>query len=255
MWSAYTVAKVSALIMPFFFIANWLFNASLAMTSVASNTIISSTSGIWTLFVAVYVGVDRFSLTKLLAVCFSFGGMVLVGLSDSSDPGSPDASVADALVGDLLALISACTYASYAILMKRMIPDERRVSVFMFFGFLGLFSLLLMWPVFVILDLSGVEPFEWPPLAVLPALLFNALVGTVVSDLFWLAAVLLTSPLVTTLGTSLSVPVAMVLDYFLRGDRYPAGYSVGAGCVVVGFLLVNLDGYLKIPFNDKLSCT
>ncbi|MDP2436780.1 MAG: DMT family transporter, partial [archaeon] len=256
MWSAYTVAKISAMIMPFFFIANWLFNESLVWTSVASNTILSSTSGIWTLIISASIGVDLFSLPKIVAVSLSFCGSAMVALSDSGSSSQQRAdrgSTSDAVVGDVLALLSACVYALYAILMKRLLPDETKVSLFMFFGFLGFFSLVLMWPLFIILDLAGIEEFELPPAAVIPALLLNAFVGTVISDMFWLASVLLTSPLITTLGTGLSIPVAMIFDYTIHGSTYSLSYSLGACLVIVGFLLVNLDEYFLSPLLRKLS--
>lgn len=248
LWHGYQVAKIGVLIMPFFFIANWLFNASLSMTSVASNTILSSTSGIFTLFMGVLFRVDTFSLTKLIAVSVAFGGVVLVALSDSTSDTSQDS-----LMGDLLSLLSACTYASYALLMKKLIPDEHRVSLFMFFGFLGLSSLLLMWPLFPLLDVTSVEEFGWPTSTVWGFLMLNAFVGTVLSDVLWLASLLFTSPLVTTLGMTLSIPVAMVFDSLLWGDTYNSMYISGAILVLLGFILLNLDTPVLSPLFRKLS--
>ena len=49
---------------------------------------------------------------------------------------------------------------------------------------------------------------------------------------------LLTSPLIATCGLSLTIPVAMLADFFLRDATFGAVYLAGSGCVTVGFALV-----------------
>ena len=48
LWSHVRTFRVSMVIFPLFFIANFSYNVSLAHTSVTSNTIISTTSSLWT---------------------------------------------------------------------------------------------------------------------------------------------------------------------------------------------------------------
>jgi solute carrier family 35 protein F5 len=110
----------------------------------------------------------------------SFTGVLLVSLSDAShsknppsqtppDPSSttiPPISVfehvSQPLLGDVLALISALFYALYVILLKVRIKNEERIDMQLFFGFVGLFNVLVCWPMGVILHLTGAEPFELP---------------------------------------------------------------------------------------------
>lgn len=66
------------------------------------------------------------------------------------------------ILGDTLALISALFYALYVILLKVRIRSESRVDMQLFFGFVGLFSVLLCWPVGLVLHLTGGEIFELP---------------------------------------------------------------------------------------------
>lgn len=47
-WSHIRTFKVAMVVFPLFFIANFSYNVSLAHTSVTSNTIISTTSSLWT---------------------------------------------------------------------------------------------------------------------------------------------------------------------------------------------------------------
>ncbi|KAG5462724.1 MAG: hypothetical protein BJ554DRAFT_3840, partial [Olpidium bornovanus] len=64
----------------------------------------------------------------------------------------------------------------------------------------------MLWPGFLALHYAGVEPFEIPSSGHFWMLiLLNAILGTFLSDYAWLWGVLLTGPLVVTLGISLTV--------------------------------------------------
>lgn len=67
-----------------------------------------------------------------------------------------------AMLGDALALISALFGAVCVILLKVGIKDESRVDMQLFFGLVGLFNLLFLWPIGLILHLTGAEKFGLP---------------------------------------------------------------------------------------------
>lgn len=46
--------------------------------------------------------------------------------------------------------------------MKKQVGDESRVNMQLFFGLVGLFNLVLLWPGFVVLHVTGIERFEMP---------------------------------------------------------------------------------------------
>lgn len=66
------------------------------------------------------------------------------------------------IIGDSLSLLSALFYALYVTLLKVRIRNESRIDMQLFFGFVGLFNILVTWPIGVVLHLTGVEPFELP---------------------------------------------------------------------------------------------
>lgn len=92
----------------------------------------------------------------------SFAGCVLVSLSDSRGIELLTDASSWPLFGDVIALLSALFYALYVILLKVRIKDESRIDMQFFFGFVGLFNILALWPVGVILHFTGIEPFELP---------------------------------------------------------------------------------------------
>ncbi|CAJ0949234.1 unnamed protein product, partial [Ranitomeya imitator] len=88
------VAKISFFFCFVWFLANYSYQEALSDTRVAIVNIISSTSGLFTLILASIFpsnSGDRFTLSKLLAVILSIGGVVLVSLSGSGSSRDKDA--------------------------------------------------------------------------------------------------------------------------------------------------------------------
>lgn len=162
-------ARLSLEFCMLWFLANYFVAACLEFTTVASSTILTSTSSIFTLLLGCAFGVEIFTLRKLLGVLASLLGVVLISSVDlfgDNDDGRglfPHKSARQVAVGDAMALLSAVLYGLYAVLMKERIGDERRISMPVFFGLVGLFNVILLWPGFLILHYTGVETFELPP--------------------------------------------------------------------------------------------
>ncbi|KAG5486178.1 hypothetical protein LSCM1_07297 [Leishmania martiniquensis] len=220
---------------PFWFLANYLFNLSLSITSVASNTILSSTSSIWTLFLSYVLLRQRVGAHRLVAVALSVSGTIMVGLSDKGAAGGRST-----LGGNIAALLSAFFYATYTSVLKFHLPDDERFAMGMVFGAVGVLNVILLWPGLVLLSVTGAEPFVWPSWKQFWPLLMNSLIGTNLSDVLWARSVVLTSPVVATLGLSLTTPLAMVVDAVSKDAHFSGVYVAGAILVMAGFLLANL---------------
>ena len=92
----------------------------------------------------------------------------MVSLSDSSsstseteNPRSTD-FWSESIFGDGLALLSALFYALYVTLLKVKIKEESRIDMQLFFGFVGLFNVVMLWPLAVLLHFSGAETLALP---------------------------------------------------------------------------------------------
>ncbi|CEJ58599.1 hypothetical protein PMG11_07251 [Penicillium brasilianum] len=245
-------AKLSLEFCLLWFVANYFAMACLQFTTVGSTTILTSTSGVWTLVFGAMIGVERFTLRKFLGVVASLIGIILISRVDLSKPDAGDATSADnggssfphktpteIAIGDAMAAFSSVLYGVYTIVMKKQVGDESRVNMPLFFGLVGFFNLVLLWPGFFILHWTGVETFALPDTQrVWTIILVNSL-SSFISDIAWAYAMLLTTPLVVTVGLSLTIPLSLVGQMFLQSQYASPVYWLGAAIVFLSFMVVN----------------
>jgi solute carrier family 35, member F5 len=239
---AYNAAQVRSIafsLAPIYFIANYTFNAGLISTSVASSSTISMLSVIYGLALGALTGVERFSLTKLVAACLTVVGVAIISWYDTTNSGI------DSLYGDAISVLSAFLFGLYATQLKKHMPDEAVASMAMLFGFMGGLIAVAGWPIFFILHWTGAEKFQIPSGRVTGLLALDALVGSVLSDYLWARAITLTTPVIATLALSLSLPLSVGVDYFVRGRHFSWAYFVGVVIVLTGFVAANLDEALS----------
>lgn len=243
-----TIQETAKLALEFcmlWFLANYFAAACLEYTTVASSTILASTSSIWTLLCGSFLRVERFTLRKFIGVCASLAGVALIstidvsGETDENRGSFPHKTPRELAIGDVMAFVSAALYGFYTVFMKKRIGDESRVNMPLFFGLVGLSNVLLLWPGFIILHLTGIETFELPPTGrILTIVLVNS-ASSLVSDFSWAYAMLLTSPLIVTVGLSLTIPLSLVGQMVLDAQYASALYWLGAVIMVLSFLFIN----------------
>lgn len=115
------------------------------------------------------MGVETFSLKKLVGVLGTLTGVVLtstVDLSGETDKNRglfPHKSKRQIAIGDTLAFASAVMYAIYTTVLKKKVGSDFRVNMPLFFGFVGLFNIVALLPGLIIFHVAGLERFELPP--------------------------------------------------------------------------------------------
>jgi len=144
------------------------------------------------------------------------------------------------IFGDTLALLSAMFYALYVILLKARIHTESRIDMQVFFGFVGLFNVLACWPIGVILHLAGWETLELPETRNAWAAIFINMAITFSSDYIYVLAMLKTTPLVSTVALSLTIPFAVLGDFLLKKPTERQAL-LGALLVLFSFAAIGIE--------------
>ncbi|CAJ2507711.1 Uu.00g088970.m01.CDS01 [Anthostomella pinea] len=241
-------AKLSLEFCMIWFLGNYFASACLEYTSVGSVTILTSTSSVWTLIFCAVMKIEPFSVRKLVGVLASLAGIVLISMVDLSgadndgDRGNfPHKSQAQIAIGDAMAFFSAVVYGIYVVVMKVRVGNEERVNMPLFFGLVGVFNLVLLWPLFPILHYTGIEPFELPPTGKIWSIILLNSISSFISDISWAYAMLLTTPLVVTVGLSLTIPLSLIGEMIQYAQYSSFVYWIGAGIVLLSFIFINRE--------------
>jgi len=168
------------------------------------------------------------------------------GCTPTSDYSGP-ASVAELLkpvkeentpTGYAWCLASVVLYAAYEVLYKKYVchPDDPLplANSQRFFGLLGVLTCLTVWPFFFILNATEYEVFAWPTGPQWGVITLVAFCDTMF-NIFLLITILLTSPLFTSVGTIMVIPLSNLVDYLAKDAVLPAKAFIGIGMICVGF--------------------
>ncbi|CAI5727537.1 hypothetical protein KXD40_005623 [Peronospora effusa] len=231
------IFRISAIISPLWFIANFTYNESLNLTSVSSSTIVSSTSTVFTFLLSVVALEESFVWMKLAGVVFCMAGNISTIFNDGGTDGG---GTTDHVLGDVVALFAAFMYAVYTTTIRQLIPDDESVSISLFFGIIGIINMVCLLPFVLAFHYSSIESLSDLSLEIVLLIGVKGLFDNVLSDYLWARAVLLTSPTVATVGLSLTVPMAIVADFWCH-NMLPTNVTLVASALVIfGFILINV---------------
>lgn len=232
------VFKLSATIGLLWLCAQWIFNLSLLYTSVATNTVLSSTSSVFTFIFSLIICRDPFRWCSFSAALFSFVGCMVV--SFQSPKTTANNAVTNSVFGDWLTLMSAALFSLQSVMLRKLAPREFDLSFFM--GMNGLLAIGLSPGVLYAAHYWGLEHFSPPSWNTLLALTVNAVLGSTCANYLYTSALLMLSPLVTTVCMSLSIPLSALTDELvMRQHSFSVGWLIGAGFVGCGVICAALD--------------
>jgi drug/metabolite transporter (DMT)-like permease len=156
--------------------------------------------------------IGQVTFFKCFAVLLSVAGCAVLSLENSQGG-------TDQPIGYVWEIGSVILYAIYEVFYKKYCCDDKdpfpTANSQRFFGLAGLVTLLVIWPFFFVLDHTGVEKFKLPHLDELYVIIIVAVCDTVF-NLFLVITILLTSPLFTSVGTILVIPLGCLVDYLWK---------------------------------------
>ena len=289
---------------PIWFLSNYFYAMSLQYTSIASSTVLASMGSIFAFGFATCskFGDERVTLNKLVGVALCFAGGVATAYVDVNNNGYSDIAeeedddtrrilqhhiiqrvliphisdittnkpLVQSLLGDLAGLLSAIGYGAYTVLLRYLCPkDENRMSMQLFFGYVGLLNMMVLlpvalWVIFVSsnnntdnseqgMSSSSSSAYNNPrqndteedyvhttlTWTIFLFLILKGLLDNVLSDYLWARAVILTSATVASVGVGLTIPMAFMADWIMGNDTGTGGI-IPAVFVTLGFVFVNI---------------
>lgn len=215
-----------------------VYNVSLSHTSVATNTVLSSTSTVFTFVFSLMICREPFRWLSFASAVLSFAGCAIVAMSA---PQTLDKSaVVNSNLGDALTVLAAAMFALGSVLLRKFAPEDLDLSAYM--GTTGLLAACAAPALLFGAHVAGVESWEAPPQRVLAALTLNAALGCALANYLYNSALLLLSPLVSNICLSLSIPISAILDEVVLGQhRFSALWVLGASTVIASVVLATAD--------------
>ena len=174
--------SMASKVAPLWFLSNYFYSMSLEWTSIASSTVLASMGSLFAFGFATCsrFGDEKVTKGKMLGVALCFMGGVATTWTDVADNDDVNTLVEDnlrylqhsashipklsnitspsvhALLGDLAGLLSAIGYGAYTVLLRHLCPkDERRMSMQLFFGYIGVWNMIVLLPVAVWVVISS----------------------------------------------------------------------------------------------------
>lgn len=236
-----------------YYVYNLMGMLALKYTSASNQTILGSTTTFFTLLLGTMLKIDRLTSKKVVCVMSSLLGVVLINVGERSS-GSNDSNKfmpKNPALGNTFALAGAFCYALYLLVMKlKCGTGDRTTNERELFGWVGIFTFLMGVPLLFTVHLLDIEKFSLPPSRAISAMVLINSVFSVISDYVTIIAMLLTSPLVTSLALTSSIPITIFVDFLIL--RLSAGsdtsknsgffvYAFGVASILTSVLLINID--------------
>jgi solute carrier family 35 protein F5 len=231
---------------PLWFIANVCLSESLVLTSVASNTILSSLSGVFSLVMSVMFLRSSPDILKFVAAISAVIGVGLISMADGKEEGNAT------LLGDFLAFIGSIFYACYSVVLK---SKKIETDFMCLFGLIGLVNSVLFLPGLVLLDQSELETLKVPTLEILHYFVLASLSCSVILDLLLAVSIKHLSPALCTMSLTLTIPLSFLVEAFYMEVTFTAVYLLGTLLVIIGFIIMAMfenDSIAKSISNASL---
>ncbi|ETI43369.1 hypothetical protein F443_11660 [Phytophthora nicotianae P1569] len=233
------LCRISALLSLFYLLADYFWYAALTNVSVAAGTAIFNCSPLFVYCFSICFLHERPSFGKICGVFTSFVGVTMVVMfQDGSDV---DAIAGTGLLAGLLVVISAALYGGYEVALRLAVGEDitDTSTLLTMTGLTGLFTVPL-WLVgsfaLVYSPFSSLqEPLGFPVTGNGVFLLLLSGVMAVVFNVFLPLSLCWTSPLETSVGVMLTIPLSGVIDTLFHGTSFSWECIVGSALVMGGF--------------------
>ncbi|KAE8909009.1 hypothetical protein PF003_g6890 [Phytophthora fragariae] len=249
------LARISAGLSFLYLVSDFFWYGALADVSVAAGVAISNSSPLFVYCLSVCLLNEHLNVNKIVGVFTAFAGVSLVVMfQDGSDFGTIEAST---ITAGISMIISAALYAGYQVAMRLAIGDEitHTSTLLTMAGLCGLFT----FPPWILgTFILSESPFSWLHESLtFPGTLEGALLLvvsgllTVVFCAFLPLAICWTSPLETSVGCMLTIPLSGLMDTVMHHTVFSWECIVGSVLVMGGFAILECSTKKKSPLRQQ----
>ncbi|KAG3150978.1 hypothetical protein PI126_g11195 [Phytophthora idaei] len=223
------LCRISACLSVFYLLADYFWYAALTNVSVAAGTAIFNCSPLFVYCFSICFLHERPSIGKICGVLTSFVGVMMVVMFQ--DGSGVDAIAGTSLLAGLLVVISAALYGGYEVALRLAVGEDiTDTSTFPF-------------P-------SLQEPLGFPVTGNGVFLLLLSGMMAVVFNVFLPLSLCRTSPLETSVGVMLTIPLSGVIDTLFHHTAFSWECIVGSALVMGGFgILEYCNGPSEVLHN------
>ncbi|XP_070209721.1 solute carrier family 35 member F3-like [Littorina saxatilis] len=234
----------AALLLVTWTLAIYAYIQALARLNPADVTSLYATNHSFVYMLSWIVLFEKFVAIRILAMIFSITGIVLFAYVDAAG---------ELIWGVIIAVTSSSLTAIHKVLFSKFVGDANVGQATLFLTCLGLLSVLLLWPFFTALQLTGAEAIDWSqaPWSTLCAAAALLLVFHVLG----VCAVRVTCKEAWGLGVALSIPLCAASDVVWGGKQYSGMKLAAFVLITLGLLLILLpENWTQVivrPFKKR----
>jgi solute carrier family 35 protein F5 len=250
------LCRISACLSVFYLLADYFWYAALANVSVTAGTAIFNCSPLFVYCFSICFLHEKPSVGKVGGVFTSFVGVSMVVIFQDGSDVNEVASTG--VVAGLLVVISAALYGGYEVALRLAVGDDitDTSTLLTMTGLCGLFTV----PLWIVGSLalaycpisSLQEPLGFPVTGDGVFLLLLSGAMAVVFNVFLPLSLCWTSPLETSVGVMLTIPLSGVIDTLFHHTAFSWQCILGSALVMGGFgVLEYFNGPPQAPHHDE----
>ncbi|KAG1709508.1 hypothetical protein DVH05_020159 [Phytophthora capsici] len=218
-----------------YLMADYLWFTALGMVSVTASTSISNTSPFFVYLFSMCFLHEQASFKKLGGVLTSFAGVALITIFQDDDV---DTHQNSSFLACILVVIQTMTVAAYGV-AYRVVMGEDVVDASTVLTLTGICGVVTI-PVWIIGSLF-LEPWGFPDSSwgIFLLVVSGSLAG--MYTLLQSLALCWTTPLITTVGAMMTIPLSLLWDVILNERVFPWECLLGGAMVMAGFGMLELN--------------
>ncbi|KAG7396784.1 hypothetical protein PHYBOEH_001702 [Phytophthora boehmeriae] len=229
----------------FYVVSDYFWFSSFKHLTVAAGAAIFNSSPLFVYCFSICLLHEKASIKKLFGVLTAFAGVLLVVMyQEDSDPSN---LINSSVIAGLMMLTAATMTAGFQVMLARFVGNGMNdISTLLIFnGLCGIIA-IPMWFIGSIFFAnspfpSAYEPFGFPDTTEGVFLLTFAVVMFVINFICLTISICLTSPLETSVGFMLTIPLSGVMDILIHHTYFSWQFIVGSALVMTGFGILEFN--------------